>query len=303
MIKITGESKEKDCKISIETTFEKLSSMYDTGMPNSYVGYYKELPYRRYSNIIVESTDETNFDRLFRFCDASNIYFKSFNTSQAIGMDFMFDHCDLLQSLDLSTFNTSNAKYMSCMFIWCKSLMSLDLSNFNTSNVTKMDGMFDKCEMLYKLDISSFDFSKVNDTTFMFGSCSSLTDLKFGKNFKTELDLSWSPLSHESALSVINGLTKVNELQYITFSKQTYATLSEEEIKKATDKNWLFLNDKSKALKMKDISYNIFKDLIPTLLAKDSINRIILNKETYYSLTESDKKTLNKNGFKKIMHE
>ena len=101
-----------------------------------------------------------------------------------------------------------------------------------------MYSMFGSCKSLNYLDLSSFDFKKVEDVRHMFDSCKSLTDLNFGKNLKVSLDLSDCPLSHESALSVIDGLAKVEKQQELTLSKATYNTLALEDIKLAETKNW-----------------------------------------------------------------
>ena len=42
----------------------------------------------------------------------------------------------------------------------------------------------------------------------MFHCCGHLTDLKFGKTLRSSLNFYDSPLTHESAMSVINGLGK-----------------------------------------------------------------------------------------------
>ena len=114
----------------------------------------------------------------------------------------------------------------------------LDLSSFDTSAITDMNGMFNRCYHLTSLNLSSFDFKKVEDVRHMFDSCKSLTDLNFGKNLKVSLDLSDCPLSHESALSVIDGLAKVEEQQKLTLSKTTYNTLTAEDIRQVEAKNW-----------------------------------------------------------------
>lgn len=61
----------------------------------------------------------------------------------------------------------------------------------------------------------------------MLKGCASLTDLKLDKILKLLLDLSDCSLTHASALFAINGL-----------AKETYVTLSKDEIKLAEDKNW-----------------------------------------------------------------
>ena len=144
--------------------------------------------------------------------------------------------------LDLSNFNTSAVTDMDGMFYGCKSLNYLDLSSFDTSKVTYMISMFDGCSSLTSLDLSNFNFKKAKNVNKMFANCSSLTDLKFGKNLKVSLDLSDCPLSHESALSVIDGLAKVEEQQELTLSKTTYNTLTAEDIRQVEAKNWKINN-------------------------------------------------------------
>ena len=74
--------------------------------------------------------------------------FKGSNTSNVTYMNYMFDGCYYLISLDVSSFDTSKVTTMDSMFQDCTSLTSLTLSNFNTSNVTYMDSMFYGCTNL-----------------------------------------------------------------------------------------------------------------------------------------------------------
>lgn len=99
------------------------------------------------------------------------------NTSQVTNMLCMFQDCESLEALDLSTFNTENVTNMYGMFESCKSLKSLNLSSFNTSKVTLMAYMFNNCESLTALDLSRFNTENVKDYEYMFHSCKSLTAL------------------------------------------------------------------------------------------------------------------------------
>ena len=103
--------------------------------------------------------------------------FKGSNTSNVTNMNFMFNSCNGLKSLDLSNFDTSNVITMVGMFQGCFSLTSLTLSNFDTSKVTDMDAMFNNCESLTSLDVSSFDTSNVTSMDSMFSTCNGLTSL------------------------------------------------------------------------------------------------------------------------------
>ena len=99
------------------------------------------------------------------------------NTSKVTDMSSMFNNCNGLTKLDLSSFDTSKVTDMSGMFNYCSGLISLDLSNFDTSNVTDMCWMFQNCNGLTSLDLSSFDTSKVTNMSSMFYNCTSLTSI------------------------------------------------------------------------------------------------------------------------------
>lgn len=89
----------------------------------------------------------------------------------------MFQNCESLEALDLSTFNTENVTSMYGMFQSCTSLKSLNLSSFNTSKVKQMGYMFKNCESLTALDLSRFNTENVKDYEYMFYRCKSLTTL------------------------------------------------------------------------------------------------------------------------------
>lgn len=165
--------------------------------------------------------------------------FTLFDSSNITEIKSMLSRNNLLEKINLNNFNTSKTISMHDMFFSCLSLKALDLSSFNTSNITDMSDMFWNCKKLTSLDLSSFDFSNAKYIRFMFYGCESLNNLKFGKNLRASIDLQDSPLTHESALSVIDGLAKITYgKQDLWLSKTTYDALSAEEIKKAEDKNW-----------------------------------------------------------------
>ena len=104
---------------------------------------------------------------------------------------------------------------MSEMFRECSSLTTLDLSGWNTSNVTNMNDMFGYCSKLSNLTLG-------ND----WASNSSISSF----------DLSYSPLTHESAVDVINKLATRDNSPVIKFSGNI--VLSQSEIDIATNKGW-----------------------------------------------------------------
>ena len=98
-------------------------------------------------------------------------------TENVTDMSSMFDRCESLQELDLSSFDTGKVRNMEYMFNWCKSLQFLDVSSFDTSDVRTMQNMFFACRALQTIDLSSFDTGKVTNMNSMFGFCDSLQSL------------------------------------------------------------------------------------------------------------------------------
>ena len=92
-------------------------------------------------------------------------------------------------------------------------------------------------------------FSNVKGITNIFVFCDSLSNLKFGKNLDLSIKLDSCPLTHESVLSVIDGLAQVEKRQVLLLGRKAYNTLSKEEIKMGDDKNWLITADINKFIR------------------------------------------------------
>ena len=91
-------------------------------------------------------------------------------------MNSMFQECNELKYLNLSTFNTSTVTSMNNHIInECKKLKEIKrLNNFNTNNVTNMRSILQQCNELIYLDLSNFKTSKVIDISFMLYDCKKL---------------------------------------------------------------------------------------------------------------------------------
>ena len=74
----------------------------------------------------------------------------------------LFQFCENLTTLDVSSFDTSNVTTMEYMFNGCQNLTTLNLSNFNTSNVNYMSGMFKNCNSLTTVKVINCDESTKN---------------------------------------------------------------------------------------------------------------------------------------------
>ena len=122
---------------------------------------------------------------MFDGCSSlSNLDVSIFNTAKVENMSKMFAGCYNLSYLDVSSFITNNVTDMSDMFSSCFKLTNLDTSNFDTNNVTNMSGMFDGCRSLLEIDVKSFNTEKVNNMSQMFYDCNSISTLNL-ENFNT----------------------------------------------------------------------------------------------------------------------
>lgn len=110
----------------------------------------------------------------------------SFNTENVKSMNAMFQTCPKLEKIIFGdNFNTSKVTKMANMFWNCSGLISLDISHFDTSNVTNMGTMFAYCSGLTSLDLTNFNTSKVTKMSCMFEGCSGLTSLTLSESFDT----------------------------------------------------------------------------------------------------------------------
>ena len=189
-----------------------------------------------------DTSNYTNMTSMFRDCSSlTSLDLSSFNTSKVTNMNNVFFNCNSLTSLDLSNLNTGKVTYMGYMFYHCSSLTSLDLSNLNTGKIKDINGMFSYCTSLTTLNLSNWNTASVTNMSFMFDSCSKLTNLTLGTNWAINsridsFDLSSCPLTHESAVDVINKLATRNNSPVIEFSNEV--ELYQSEIDVATNKGW-----------------------------------------------------------------
>lgn len=118
---------------------------------------------------IVKPKDPTDIRKLFEGCpkvkqiifhdDVTN---NTFDTSAVTDMSGLFEGCEALSALDLSSLDTHAVTNMSGMFKGCKELQTLSLGGtFDTAHVTNMTEMFRDCERLGVLDLSNFDLTGI----------------------------------------------------------------------------------------------------------------------------------------------
>ena len=90
-------------------------------------------------------------------------------------MASLFNNCQALAQLNISSFDTSQVTDMGAMFTYCLSLKTLDLTLFDTRNVTDTRWMFEHCDSLTTIYISNkWDMDRVTNAMNMFKECCSL---------------------------------------------------------------------------------------------------------------------------------
>ena len=241
---------------SIQLCVNGINEQIDINEDKTFEHTFVNVPVTRMNNFTSACKDE------LKTLDLSNL-----DTSQVTSMIEAFYQCSNLETIDLTNLDTSNVTNMSRMFSGCQYLTDIDLSSFDTSNVMNMPSMFMDCSGLTSLDLSSFDTSNVRNMQYMFGWCNTLVNLyinfdtsnvtdydyfnsifirdkklenvvgKF-EGAKINLDLSYCPLTADSAMVFINGLATVTEQRTLKLSETTYDSLTNEQIAIATAKGW-----------------------------------------------------------------
>jgi len=133
---------------------------------------------------------------------------ENLDLSQATSTIYMFNDCENLTSLDLSSFNTANVTEMRAMFRKCRALTALDLSSFNISKVIDMEAMFEDDENLADLNISSFKTTLPVNLGATFKNCASLVELNL-ENFCIP-DTNWGEVELEDTFYGCTSLRKLN---------------------------------------------------------------------------------------------
>ena len=155
-------------------------------------------------------------------------------TSNVISTKFMFFNCSNLEYIPLYDF--SNVQNMYGTFSGCTNLTTIP--QINTSHVTNMDSCFSECIKLKSVPL--LDFSNVTTSSLAFYQCTSLTDVGGFIGLKADIDFKYSPLTHDSALNIIDNLA-VSSGHKVIFKRSTFRTLTSAEIARATDKGWEIL--------------------------------------------------------------
>lgn len=126
------------------------------------------------------------------------------------------------------------------MFVQNTQVTLVNLFNLDYSKCENFSRMFFGCTNLQDILFNpNCTFSNTSDLDRMFFGCTSLTVIRGEINgISSDLDLSYSPLTNDSVMVVINGLAVVEETRILQLKEETYNSLTEEQIAVATSKGW-----------------------------------------------------------------
>lgn len=168
-------------------TISGTGDYYDTSSGRIEIPWLDYVDKVKSAKVSISGITSTTY--MFDRCEElKNLDLSSFDTHRVQDMGGVFWECTNLESIqfDKEKFNTSNVKYFECMFYGCESLRSIDVSGFDTSNASGFTAMFQFCSSLTTLDLSNFVVKNVNDSrgttsiSDMFLGCSNLKTLILG---------------------------------------------------------------------------------------------------------------------------
>ncbi len=236
---------------------------------------YALIGFSALKRCVIDGCVATDCHELFTNCynlESIDISGCDMNAYAATTLQSMFYACTSLSTLvcDFSRWNIPLVTSMHQMFDMCSALGSLDMSGLGTGSVQDFFSTFGTMTMLKTLDLSGWDMSGATDAHQMFYMAQNLETFNLGDGFnlsgcvgntsllsmsfmyyklanvtgtvsgvKVSLDLSYSPLTRDSALVFINGLSSepVDGCPTLTFSSSsTKDLLTEDDIAISTAK-------------------------------------------------------------------
>ena len=155
----------------------------------------------------------------------------------------MFSKCEALEAVLLPKF-VWGINSFNYMFDGCIKIKNIDFTSVRFSSPSSMASVFNGCKSLESVNLSTLDTSQVTSTTSAFNGCTLLANIIFPENLfpntgLNDLNLSYSPLTHDCAVDIFNKLATRTNSPTIQLSTTTKGYLTEDEIAIATAKGWV----------------------------------------------------------------
>lgn len=202
---------------------EIINSSHITEFNNAFK-YMKHL-----KTLIIDTSGATELQFMFSNNAIENPPY--LNTSNVTDVEGMFAKCNNLKNIP--PYDFSKVINMKSTFSICPNITSIP--PLDTHNVENVYFCFAECTKLKSIPL--LDFSNVTNAGIAFAECTSLTDVGGFIGLKTDISFIDSPLTHDSALNIIDNLA-VSSGHKVRFKRFTFNTLTPAEIAKATSKGW-----------------------------------------------------------------
>ena len=192
----------------------------------------------------LEDTDTSNWDtsnvrvmsQAFAGTKALPIL-KKIDLSSVTVMNNIFENFTGQEAI-IPNINAPSVTDIRGLFHLARSVKRIDISNWTTGTLTEArGGMFYLNDRLEYLDMTGLDFSQVMDMTGMFDFASKLVDFYPPNNISCNFKISYSPLSVDSIVRILNNLATV-ESATLNLGSNNLAKITEEQIGIATAKGW-----------------------------------------------------------------
>lgn len=229
--------------------------------------FFNNLYYAK--KIDLSHLNDTKFDNLLAiFADCSClteiIGLNELGTNKITSLDTAFRGCTMLKEINISNWSMDNAT-LNQAFYNCNSLETLKLPDLSATKTSNLSLTFANCTRLKELDLSTMDNSGITNSNYfnntfsgdrsletlkvsnfkigagnMFVNCIALKNIVGSVVITVAISFNSSPLTRESALVLINGLTDRtgSTALELTLHANTKALLTDEDIAIATAKNW-----------------------------------------------------------------
>ena len=230
-----------------EIDFSNVTWHVDNGIIRYFFYNMFSLTKITWGNFMSYSThDELDCLSMFDGCNRlETVDLSSFGTKNLIMVERMFTNCSRLKSVVFGSIKFKAPSYYS-LFAYCESLETIDTTflDHTYEGVTSVERMFYDCRLLKSIDLSELYTANITKTTGLFNLCDSLTDIKFGNGCFSNtsanlLDLSFCPLTHDCAVDIFNKLAPRDNSPTLKLSTTTKGYLTDDEIAVATAKGWV----------------------------------------------------------------
>ena len=199
-----------------------------------------------FGDFLHTDSDSVTMFGIFEECNVlENVDLSSLGAKKITKLSRAFVNCYVLKNINFGSAVLQVADYDSA-FSGCKALESIDLSGIDHTytGTTKLNYMFSECSKLKSVDLSNLNTSHLYSQNNAFWKCTALTNVVFEDNCFPDstfwlLELSSSPISHDSIITLFNRLATRDNSPSLKLSTITKGYLTEDEIAIATGKGWV----------------------------------------------------------------